>query len=181
MKKMKVKYLISLLAISGILLIAFLCIIGRQNKIEIYSYLPELEKHELHNVKIKKIYADPSYVYPYSVVMNFDSDDKAIIQLLGLKNVETIDTTALKRSSWIEEYDLYFSMNSVNAVRYPSIQKKLDGIDWWKVNECSHNYAAPFLDSDDKKNIVGFNQRNNGRIVCCKNKTAYFILLECWH
>ena len=177
---MKTKVFIFLLIICSALLAVVLFFRSMQSRSEVYNYLPQLKSHELKNIKVKKIYADPSYLVPYNVLMTFKSDDKTIIEELGLKTIEAVDTIKLKKSSWVEEYNLYFSMNSVNAVRYPSIKKQIDDIRWWEIVQCSLNYAAPYFDSNDNKSIVAFNQKNNGRIICCRKGNVYFILIECW-
>jgi len=178
-KKMKVRIFIFLIIIGGVVF-AFLYLPGMQNRSEVYRYLPQLKNHDLRNVKVEKIYADPSYLVPYSVLVSFESDAQSIIQELGLKNMETVDTSVLKSTSWVEEYDLYFSMYSINAVRYVSIKKQIEDIKWWQMQQCYKNYASPYLDSNNKKSTVLFGKKNNGRVVCCKKEKTYFLLIECW-
>jgi len=62
-KKMKASIFIFLIIIGGVLF-AFLYLPGMQNRSEVYRYLPQLQNHDLHYVKVEKIYADPSYLVP---------------------------------------------------------------------------------------------------------------------
>ena len=165
--------------ISGILL-AFLYLPSMQSRSEVYRYLPQLQNHDLHNVKVEKIYADPSYLVPYSILVSFESDAQSIIQELGLKNMKTVDTSVLKSTLWVEEYDLYFSMYSINATRYASIKNQMEDVKWWQTQQCYENYASPYLDGKNKRSAVVFGKKNNGRVVCCKKGKTYFLLIECW-
>ena len=176
---MKTSIFISLIIIGGILF-AFLYLPAMQSRSEVYHYLPQLKNHDLHNIKIKKIYADQSYLVPYNVLISFETDAQSVIQDLGLKNVEAVDTSVLKSLSWVEEYDLYFSMYSINAVRYVSIKKQIEDVKWWEIQQCYKNYVSPYFDSNDNRSTVFFGKKNNGRVVCCKNDKTYFLLIECW-
>lgn len=165
-----------------ILIISFVFLrVGKQNsKTELYKYLPQLRKYDLYDVNIKKIYADASYKIPYNLLISFKSNTENIFEDLGLKNLHMVDTIKLRKSIWIEEYDIYFTMKSLNAIRYKSIKDEEKGIKWWKVINCINNYAAPYIDKGNERRIVQFGEQNNGRVVCCKTNNTYYLLIECW-
>jgi len=170
---------IFIMILSGILF-AFLYLPGMQSRSEVYRYLPQLQNHDLHNLKVEKIYADPSYIVPYSILVSFESDAQSIIQELGLKNMETVDTSVLKSTSWVEEYDLYFCMYGLNITGNASIKNQIGDVKWCKMQKCYENYASPYLDGNNKRSTVVFGKKNNGRVVCCKKGKTYFLLIECW-
>lgn len=151
-----------------------------QNVTTLYYYLPQLQGSNVYEVRSKKIYADPSYLTPYNVLISFKSEAQNVIEGLGLKQAHSVDTSVLKATTWIEEYRLYFMMQSVNALRYNSIENEAKKIKWWKVVDCTNNYAAPYFDKDAIRGVVGFGQKNNGRIACCRRGNTYYILIECW-
>lgn len=176
----KGKFFIGFFIFIVVVLFTFYFIEKMQPKKEVYSYLPQLSKFNLYDVKFEKIYADPSYTIPYNVLISFKTDTQNLFSALGLIDIHTVDTSILRSASWVEEYKLYFTMSSINAVRYTSIENKANSIKWWNVRDCNDNYAAPYSDMDNKRKIVTVGQKNNGRIVCCKIGKVYYILIEVW-
>lgn len=156
------------------------CLNRMKSESEAYDFLPELKKSNLNDVKFKKIFADPSYLVPYNVLISFKTDKKNILESLGLKKINDVDTNVLRTDTWIEEYRLYFTMQSVNGGRYKSMENEAKEIRWWNLIDSAKVFAAPYIDKSNVKRIVKFGEKNNGRIGCCKIGDTYFVLIECW-
>lgn len=176
----KTKFFLGVLILALIVSFAFLYIGKMQRKADVYDFLPQLRSYNLYDVRFEKIYADPSYTVPYNVLISFKEDTQNVFEGLGLKDVHTVDTATLKKAAWVEEYRLYFTMYSINAIRYKSIANDIKAIKWWNIAGCNNNYAAPYFDKNNKKGVVSFGQKNNGRVVCCRRGNVYYILIECW-
>ena len=147
---------------------------------QLYKYLPKLKNYDLYDIKFRKMYPDPNYKIPYNLLVTFKSGNKNIIKELGLENIQKIDTNLLKKSTWMQEYRLYFTMQSLNGTRYKTLEDETKSIKWWKVRDCNNNYAAPYIDKDNIRQIVKFGELHNGRIVCCQRGKLYYLLIECW-
>lgn len=180
MKIQKLKILLGVIILVLFISYLFLRVEKDKAKSELYKYLPALIEYKVRNIKVKKIYADASYKMPYILLISFKSQDHLILKSLGLKNVQMVDTLVLKISTWPDEYDLYFTMHSLNALRYRSIKDEQDHIRWWKVGDCKNIYAAPYVDKMNRRRIVKFGEKKNGRIAGCKLVNNYYVLIECW-
>jgi len=180
----KIKVIVFVCAILLIIYAAFFFLNKMQNQNNTFGYIPELQEFSIYDIKFKKIYADPSFIIPYNILISFRVDLKnsdKIIEKLGLKNNLNIDTVVLKSETWIDEYRLYFTMSSINAIRYKSIQNEVKKISWWKLNEeYNNNYASPYLDQNGKRGVVNFGEKNNGRITCYRDRNLFYLLIECW-
>ncbi len=128
-----------------IFIVSFLYLFIKCNssKPDVFNYLPQLRNYDLSDVKFRKIEADPSYITPYNILIAFKSAAQQIREELGLKEVQDVDTIALKSKTLLEEYALHFTMHSINATRSQSIDDAERGVTWWNVAGADSHYAAP--------------------------------------
>lgn len=154
---------------------------------QINQCLPEIKSCSFDSILYKKVYADPSYRIPYNIYMRLNIDDslkRKIISLLLLKSKKENDNSLLRSLTTSTEYNNYFKINSINAIRYDNLAKESQQIKWWTVdtiwNKEQDIYAASYFDDGNIKKAGCGNDRKNGRIVCCFKDRYCFILIECW-
>jgi hypothetical protein len=163
-------------------LLVFICSCNN-NKYEMLSYLVAMKNYDSYDVSIKKVFVDPSYNFPYNVYIKVSvpkNSHEQLIKDLGLIIRNEIDTMAIKSLTNNDEYQLYFTMKSINKSRNSSLQEAEKNIVWWPQNFESTIFAGSYLDTGKERKPVWFNQKRNGRIVASiKGDTIYF-LIECW-
>jgi len=152
---------------------------------KLHYYLPLINDKKVSDLKFKKILSDPSYDQPYNIYISYeineDVTNEKIIKDLGLNNIANSDIVELRRNTWKEEYDIFFSMQSLNSRRNTSLLSKEREISWWRPTIQSKIVNAYFFFDDLKSSKpVGFDKRHNGRIVISRNDGRLYILIESW-
>jgi|GEM_PF-3664983 len=156
----------------------------RQAKNDVLLYLPSLKDVPITNARFIKLYADPSYVTPYNVLLRFKVNPQKnkgvnVVERLGLKSPLKVDSVLLKETTLVDEYKYYFTPFGINFLRIESIKRQQNKVRWWNGGDCHEIFASPYLDKNNKKQVVNFGESNNGRIFCCQNGDTYYILIEC--
>lgn len=148
-------------------------------------YVNKLNKYPIQDVSYKKILRDPSYNYPYNVYIKFSMDSSYILKLI--KDLELVksfaeDSSDFKRYMPRDEYDLFFTMSSINNSRSSLGKETEDEMSWWSFKEISSGtvYASAYKDSIGVKKVVPFNENFNGRLALTSYKSDIYILIECW-
>ena len=184
---MKSKLLIFILAAVLIIVVLWMFFKQPDNTSQVYYYLPELKGKHVEDLKYRKLLSDPSYNQPYNIYVSFKVDsnttNEELIADLGISKINDSDTSSLRQKTGVKEYEMFFTMQSVNCSRNSTLLAQQKEIDWWNSMENGgvNVMVAGFLFDDLKTcKFVDFNSRHNGRIACCRYNGRLYVFIESW-
>ncbi len=148
----------------------------------IKRYIPVLIGLPLSEVKIKKVASDPSYFKPYNVYLRFKADrtTKDFLRSTFQTYIENLDTNYLKIIFPPKEYEIYFSMRSINEVRDRNLANTAE---WWtklRKTKGGNIYVAPYFDNTKIGQLILNVREADGRLAFCVTEEYCYILIESW-
>ncbi|OJW31014.1 MAG: hypothetical protein BGO54_07580 [Sphingobacteriales bacterium 46-32] len=171
-----------------VLLLLCIFFVGCDNsRKEVVSYIKELDRYPVENISVKKKLLDPSYNYPYSIYIKIKMDSlysDRLIYDLGLVRSFGEDSAAMKRYLPLDEYESFFTMNSINMERISSFRSADGSVSWWpfdiKPILFLQVYSTAYKDSDGHKRVAQYKESHNGRLALARHKSYIYILIDCW-